>query len=305
MDSFGAAYNAGKINIPDFLAILPDTLKSESWEVNVKGLTDINRLINYAEENEKAALRKMGEKIYLKAANDIGFASNTEMDKSAPRDAAQLRNRLLSFMALNIKNEDYIKKFNQAGKAYIGYGSDSKIDKSAIESNLVTTALTISVLEEKLPYAKELLKQALASTDDTFHGRAYAALSSTTDLEVAEYLLPHILNPEIKDNQALTVAFNLLTEDKIDSLAWPWLQVHFDEFLARLPDGYKAYAPYLFNRMCSESINQRMETFLKPKLSELAGAESNYGKVKEYLAQCTARKAAFKPQITKMVKDSM
>ena len=301
MDSFGASYLAGHITISDFIEILPSTLESKSWEVNVKGLSNFSQLVNYADDNQKPTLRNMAAKIYSEAASEIGFESNTELDKSAPRDAAQLRVSLLGFMANTVKDESYIKKFSEAAKTYIGYGSDNKLNQNAIDSALIGTALSVAVMNEDINFSKALLKMALASTDDTFHSRAYSALASTENSEVAAYLLPYILDSNIKDNRASTLAFGLLREDKIDDVAWPWLQANFDMLIARLPNNFVKSVPYLFSRDCSKKIVKRMDTFLKPKLASLPGAERNYKKTLETLNQCMARKAHFKPQITELL----
>jgi len=52
---------------------------------------------------------------------------------------------------------------------------------------------------------------------------------------------------------------------------------------------------------CKEEKAKRLDSFLKPRLSKLVGADRNFVKAKDSLKQCLAQKAHVKPQITNLV----
>ncbi len=296
VDSFEAAYNAGTISLSDYLAVLPETLKSDSWEVRLSGLGNLVTLISFANDEHKNALRQLGSDIYKQAADEMGFETTTELDKSSPIDAEKLRTGLVSFMGATAKDKSYIKKLASAGANYIGF-KKSEADNAAIHSSLVGPALANATRENGLPFAKALVDSAMTSTDSTFRGRAFNALATTEENSVAQFLMPFILNEEIKDNEAISFLFGLMRNDKLDSVTWPWIQKNFDRVVERMPSDYHAFLPYLFSRGCSETALSRMEALIKPKLDELVGAAQNYNKAEERLAQCIAQKAHFVPQI--------
>lgn len=52
---------------------------------------------------------------------------------------------------------------------------------------------------------------------------------------------------------------------------------------------------------CNEVRNERLDSFLQPRLDKLVGADRNFVKAKDHLKQCLAKKAHIKPQIKKLV----
>jgi len=283
------------------MEVVPSTLESDSWEVMTSGLSTLGTLISYADEKDKPQLRKLAGEIYRAKANGMGFVDNTELDKTNPLDASQLRSRFISFMAFTAEDKEYRKKLANMAKSFIGFGTDNKIKEEAIIPSLRSTAMSVAVQDLGKPYVDALIAHLNKATDGTFRGRIINALTATEEPTVGEELIGFSLSPDIRDNEKSSFLFGLLGKKELDSVMWPWLEKNFDHLMANLPTNYQAYAPYLFMGECEAQNLDRLDNFLKPKLPQLVGADRNFTKAQEYLQQCLAHKAHVKPQINSYI----
>jgi len=301
LDSMSASFNSGKLSVKELLDVIPATLKSDSWEVQTSGLETLATLIDYADESQKAELRKMAGKIYKPTADKLGFVDDTEWDKSNPLDTSQLRNRLVDFMANTVKDEQYRAQLTAMAQQYVGFNADNKIDENAIIPALRTTAMSVAVQELGQPYVDSLITQLNSSADGTFRGRLVRALTATEDPQIGAQLIALSASDNIRDNEKSTFLFRLIGKKELDATIWPWLKVNFDQLVSDLPTNYHSYTPYLFLGECDAKYSTRLDEFLKPRLPQLTGADSNFAKAKDYLQQCLAHKAHVKPQIKDLV----
>ena len=301
IDSMKSAFKSGSLTVQNVVDVIPSTVDAESWEVITSGMGTLGSLINYADEDEKPVLRKLSGDLYRKNADSIGFVDNTEFDKTNPLDANQLRTRLISFMAFTAKDKVYRKELTKMATTYTGYKGDGKFHDNAIIPALRATAMAVAVQDLGQPYVDSLMKQLKASSDGTVRGRLIGALVSTEDLKIAKDLIDFSLTAEVRDNEKPSFMFGLIRKKELDEVMWPWLKANFDTLIAGLPSNYQSYAPYLFMSDCNDMVNERLDSFLKPRLDNLVGADRNFVKVKDSLKQCLAQKAHVKPQITKLV----
>ena len=301
LDSMKSSYASGNLSVQDVVDVIPATLDSDSWEVAVSGMGTLSGLIRYADESEKDKLRELAANLYRANADKIGFVDNTDLDKTKPLDANQLRNRLINFMAFTARDKVYRKKLTDMAIAYTGYNSDHKFHDGAIIPTLRDTAMSVAVQDLGQPFVDELMKRLKASTDGTLRGRLIGALTATKDPKIGLDLINFSLTPAVRDNEKTQFLFGLLTTKELDSVMWPWLKTNFDQLIAGLPSNYQSYAPYLFMGECKEEKAKRLDSFLKPRLSKLVGADRNFVKAKDSLKQCLAQKAHVKPQIANLV----
>jgi aminopeptidase N len=301
LDSMKSSFNSGDLSVQDVIDVIPATLNSASWEVAVSGMETLRDLIKYADEQDKDKLRALAGDLYRANADKIGFIDNTALDKAKPLDANQLRTRLIGFMAFTAKDKAYRKLLTDMAVKYTGYNSDNKFHDQAVIPALRDTAMSVAVQELGQPFVDELLNRLNASTDGTMRGRLIGALTSTEMPKIGEKLINFSLTPAVRDNEKTQFLFGFINKKELDSVMWPWLQTNFDQLIADLPSNYQSYAPYLFMGDCNKVNEQRLDSFLKPRLSKLVGADRNFAKAKDYLKQCLAKKAFVKPQISKLV----
>ena len=301
LDSMKSAYASGNLSVQDVVDVIPATLDSDSWEVAVSGMGTLGGLIRFADENEKPTLRKLAGDLYRKNADKIGFVNNTALDKAKPLDASKLRSRLVSFMAFTAKDKTYRKKLTDMAVAYTGYKTDHKFHDDAVIPALRNTAMSVAVQDLGKPFIDELMTRLKASTDGTLRGRIIGALTATKDPQTGLDLINFSITPEVRDNEKTSFLFGLIRTKELDSVMWPWLQANFDQLIAGLPTNYQSYAPYLFLGECKQEKAARLDSFLKPRLNKLVGADRNFVKAKDSLKQCLAQKAHMKPQISKLV----
>ena len=301
VDSISSAFNSGNLTVQDLIDVIPSTLSAESWEVIVSGTRTIGLLIFYADEDEKSTLRKLAGDLYRESANRIGFVDNTELDKNNPIDANQLRTRLIDFMASTAKDKLYREKLTAMAVKYIGYKGDGKFHDDAIIPALRVTAMSVAVQELGQPYVDALMVHLKASADGTMRGRLISALTATEDLKIGKDLVDFSLTSDVRDNEKTSFLFGLVRKKELDGVMWPWLMANFDQLIAGLPTNFQSFTPYLFLGDCNEVRNERLDSFLQPRLDKLVGADRNFVKAKDHLKQCLAKKAHIKPQIKKLV----
>ncbi|MBL4910185.1 MAG: M1 family metallopeptidase [Alteromonadaceae bacterium] len=301
LDSMKSSFDSGNLTVQNLIDVIPTTVNSDSWEVAVSGMATLGKLITYADEQEKAKLRTLAGNFYRANAEKVGFTDNTPLDKKDPIGTNQLRGRLTQFMAFTAKDKTYRKELTDMAIAYTGYKADHKFHDEAIIPALRSTAMSVAVQELGQPFVDELMTRLKASTDGTMRGRLIGALTSTENNKIGLDLINFSLTPAIRDNEKTQFLFSLLNKKELDSVMWPWLQKNFDQLIAGLPSNYQSYAPYLFMGDCKKEREQRLDSFLKPRLSKLVGADRNFVKAKDFLKKCFAQKAVIKPQITKLV----
>ena len=204
-------------------------------------------------------------------------------------------------MAFTAKDKNYRKKLTQMAINYMGYHGDNKYHDKAIIPSLRATAMAVAVQDLGQPFVDVLMKKLNASTNGTLRGRLIGALTSTKDLVIGKALIDFSLTSKVRVNEKSQLFFSLLTKKELDSVMWPWLQQHFKQIVASLPSDRQNAAPYLFINDCSAAKAQRLDSFLKPRLSQLVGADRTFAKAKEYLKQCMAQKSNVKPQIKQLV----
>lgn len=301
IDSMKSAFKSGNLTVQNVVDVIPSTVEADSWEVITSGLETLGTLIKYADEADKATLRALAGDLYRKNADNIGLVDTTELDKTNPLDANQLRTRLISFMAFTAEDTTYRKELTKMATAYTGYKGDGKFHDEAVIPALRSTAMSVAVQELGQPYVDSLMVHLKASADGTVRGRLINALVATEDLKIGKSLIDFSLTPDVRDNEKTTFMFGLIRKKELDEVMWPWLTANFDTLIAGLPSNYQSYAPYLFVTNCDEAMNERLDSFLAPKLDKLVGADRNFVKVKDSLKQCLAQKAHVKPQIKDLV----
>ncbi len=301
VDSMTAAFESGKITIKELISIIPATLKSKSWEIIVSGLNTFEMLIDYAETAEKEKLRQIAADLFKHKADSLGFSNDTQFDKEHPLDASSLRYYLVRFMAMIVKDPGYREALQQKARKYVGYKGDNKIHEEAIVPTLALLAMQVAVQDLKKPYVKLLLKHLESTRDGTLRGRLVRATGATQSPEIATQLRELTLSSELKDNEKSRLIYSLNTEKKLDAVMWPWFKNNFSRLVADMPTNYQSRVPYLFTANCNQINSKRLETFLKPRLNDLTGADRNFVKAKDYLKQCQAQKSQLKPQITRLI----
>jgi len=301
LDSMKSSFASGNLTVQNVVDVIPATLTSDSWEVAVSGMGTLGTLIKYADELDKVKLRELAGDLYRANADKIGFSDKTAADKKDPIGTSKLRGRLINFMAYTAKDKAYRKKLTDMAIAYTGYKADHKFHDDAAIPALRATAMGVAVQDLGQPFVDELMARLKSSTDGTMRGRLIGALTSTEDAKIGKALIDFSVSPEVRDNEKTQFMFGLIRTKELDSVMWPWLKANFDQLIAGLPTNYQSYAPYLFLGDCKKEREERLDSFLKPRLSKLVGADRNFVKAKDSLKQCLAQKAHVKPQIKQLV----
>jgi hypothetical protein len=72
--------------------------------------------------------------------------------------------------------------------------------------------------------------------------------------------------------------------------------------MSDFPTNFKSEVPFLLIGKCNPNGEQRLDTFVKPKLDQLLGANRTFEQAKDSLKQCNAQKKYIKPQIAELAK---
>jgi alanyl aminopeptidase len=301
LDSMKASFNSGNLSVQEVIDVIPATLQADSWEVIVSGMGTLGQLIDYADEDEKAALRNIAANLYRPVLTKVGFNDNTELDQQDPIGTSKLRGRVINFMAFTAKDTATRKKLTEMAIKYTGYKTDNSYHDQAVIPALRSTAMSAAVQELGQPFVDMLLARLKEATDGTERGRLISALTATEDEKIAQVLINLSIAPEIRDNEKTQFLFGLISKKELDNVMWPWLTEHFEKLMADLPPNYQSYAPYLFLGDCNETKVERLNSFLKPRLNKLVGADRNFVKAQDFLKQCLAQKDHVKPQIKQLL----
>jgi len=256
----------------------------------VKGLTYLAEYI--ANPEDKKAMTSYLKGLYLPLITELGLEADSQLDKSSPALAANLRSSLLELFALKLKDKNIRETLKARAIQYIGYQTDYTINEEAINKDLAELALSVAVQELGRPFFYELKNQLDKSTDGALRGKLLHGMSATTDPELSEEVLGLILSTDTRLNEKSIMIFDQMAMAETRDTTYEWFKGKYSVISMFLPSRYMAYAPRIGMPFCDQAHYQDLYDFFVDEVSEVPGSERHFKNTLEQIEVCSAIKAS-------------
>lgn len=166
-------------------------------------------------------------------------------------DATLLKATLTELMALWLADTDTREQLVDAARRFVGYPKGTSADSSALDSDLLTTALTAAVQAGGPEFATFLVDYLRNSPDARIRQAAITALAHAGDPESLELVRALALGGDLRGNEFQTWAGYLMNPGARQQ-NWAWLQRDLPEFMAAATRRVRRELPlYLSRGLCS------------------------------------------------------
>jgi alanyl aminopeptidase len=289
VDSLVSGVNNGALDMRTFLEDLPVIAAASERNVVLAPVDSYRQLVGLLLENDSAArARAYATKVY---APRLSALENGEISESAA-EADLLRAQLIRFLAVELGEESLRERLRADALRYLGFPQGREPDRGALDPNLLTTALIVSVQEGDGDFIDFFLGYFRASLDARFRQSAVSALAHARDPELLERIRVFALGPDVRANELRTWLRDILNPAS-QAANWPWVQSEIDAILEAGSDRVRLDAPVLFGAwLCSEVDAQILESLFSSRMEQFNGSPRRLDQALEGVRLCAALKEA-------------
>jgi alanyl aminopeptidase len=291
-ERFGVLSNAwaevwsGELPATDFLALL-EHFKFESsrlvWGQIIDALTSVDRAL--VSDQARPALARLVRELLGPVGRRLGWNPGPDEAQSPSQpqsdDRKLLREAVLGALG-SLGDDDWtLKNARRVADAWLS-------DPTKVDPDLARIALPLAARRGDAALFERL--RAVHADSGTPETRllALAGLSGFEDPALVERTLGLILDRTIKVQDLRYVFFPLATRRATRDLTFAWMQRHFDELTIAVPAFLRRRFIGVAGAMCDRQRVQVVETFLRPRLENIEGAERTARQSVEEGLRCAA-----------------
>ena len=200
-----------------------------------------------------------------------------------------LRARLAEFLALTVRDASVRNELARQGRAALGLDGTGTIDLSRADSDLLRSALRVTVQEDGARAFEAVQKEFAVNRDTAQRYALLAALGATRDRTLAEKARDFGLDPSVQIGEIYNLYDAQMNEPENRAAMWQWLLAHYDAYRARLPAFRRGNMPKTFaDGRCSATDADELSAFFAPRIKDLVGGDRGLGQTLETIRQCAS-----------------
>ncbi len=296
VDALGASLRSGAANASAVLAALPavtnDPLREVASSANELLLLIGDQLLQDA---DRAAFQRFVGDLFRARYKQLGFSGK-------PKESAEtklFRRDVVEMMALVARDKEVRKEALASARKVLGLGGSGKLDLMQVDSDLVTTTLSVGVQDGGAQVFDAVLVHLKQSEDAGLRRRFLSALASATDPALAARARALVLDPALKQSETFRFLFNQLEVRELRAESWKWLLENLDKVLERIPEGARSYLANALDPQCSSAKVAELRAALAPHLAKMTGAPRALDNAEERAKICEAIKLRQAPEVAK------
>ena len=288
-----ALLDAKQASVSDVMTVLEAMANSEEPEVvraSVSTLEGFDYLVN---EQNRAQFAQLVDKLYLPILNTLTLTP-AEDDSEA---TLSLRASLYDLLGRYSNDEALLEKSEKLAKQYIK-------DSDSVPSNLADTAIKVVTRQEGSDKWFERLIAAYEASDDptTKQTLLYSMrftsddmITKMLDLALSDYITPAntIYMPgiasRIKDDQ---------------SVLYAWLNNHFDEMVAKMPDYHVSRMPEFVSTTCFPDNYKLAKDFYSTRMKSRPGMARSFEVMSNETEQCIRLKSTYQEAFDQFIENA-
>jgi alanyl aminopeptidase len=288
-DSFSASVANGKIDLVTLMKFAPIIARSELSSIASSPMATLTNM------KEKIAESKEQEMIIAQVANELYQPHYQRLGINAKDndtvEDTKLRNAVVRFIADTGNNKAVREKLIDMAKTYTGYKTDGELHEDLVNTNLLTTALSIAVEDLDQDFTNHLVALLDKAKDGTIRGRLLSAISSTNNPKFVEELRGWILSDRLRSNEIFTILFSQVGDKDKQEGMWTWVKDNFEAFKLRIPTWIQGRLPFVGSGFCSEEKKNELKNFFDPIVEDLSGGPRTLAQVTESIDLCIVKRA--------------
>ncbi|GAA0702125.1 alanyl aminopeptidase [Dyella sp. SG562] len=293
-DAVNAAFRRGDIDAGSALAALKPLTGSKVREVSTAPMNTFGWIYDQlaTTDAQRAKLVAWAKSSYLPELQSLGYKHK---DGEPDGDSLQ-RATLANFLGLDVKLPEVRAELLKQGDAVLKGKADGSLDFAAADSNLLGSALGVSVQEHGKSAVDTLIAQLPKTSDPAQRNAILAGLAEASDAAQAERVRDLSLDKSVKVGEmAALLRGNRDTQAGRDAV-WKWSVANYDKIVARTGSFAGGRLPGLMGGGgCSKAEADRLQEFFKTRAKEVTGAERGLAQTTESTLLCSALKAKQDP----------
>jgi alanyl aminopeptidase len=278
-----ASVTAGSLPVADALAALGPIAADAEGEVASEAIPLLavvrDRVLPDA---KRAQADAYAVELFAPVMRRLGFAPRKGEGPSARR----LRVEVMALLA-RAGHPEVVREATRLGRAYAGL-ADGRFHPEAVDPDLAGLALGVAVEHGDRALFDALLAR-LATTDDAaLRGRILAALGQARDPERSARALALTLDPQLRKQEGTMELFQQSRDVRTRDAAWRFLREHFDAVVAKIPEPYAAYLPFIAG-FCDAAHADELKAFFEPRVAKIGGLAQSVRQAEERVRLCEAQ----------------
>jgi alanyl aminopeptidase len=292
VDSLFAAFDQGGIDTETLLSWLPRIAASPTRNIATAPMDHLRFIMeDAAPPAVRPKVAAYASRLYRKRYDALGWRRR----KGDSSDTILLREAVIRFMVMDVRDPAARARAARLGKAQVGY--QTKANRRAVDPQLAGLVLAAAIQESGEGLFDHLVQRVESSTDATERGRILAALGNVEDPELATRALALTLSPVVRVNEIGHILAPQLRNPRTRDRAWTWLTASFEELAARYGKHQVGGIPWYAASFCTKTAAQEVQRFFEPRVAELMGGPRNLASAVETISLCAAKAKAQRPSI--------
>ena len=292
VDSVEASFDRGIMDLEALLPWFSDWVSSPPRQLAVAPMRPLRFLIdNVAAPGLRGDVTAYAGKLYRKRYRQLGWRSRSA-DSS---DTKLLREAVIRFMVMDVRNPNARARAARLGRSYIGYRS--KANPGVVDAQLAGLVLATAVQEGDERFFDHLLGLLESSSDATHRSRILSALGHAETPELSTRALDLALDPRLRVNEIRDVLRTQFHNPRTRHRAWQWFTEHFDDLASRFGSAELGASPWNAASFCSREAAAEVERFFRPRVAELSGGPRNLAGAVEAILLCAEKASVHMPGV--------
>jgi alanyl aminopeptidase len=283
-DSVLGEFDRGVMALDTLTSWFPRFVASSARQVATAPMGALEFLMDEAaSDGTRDAVRSYARKLYHRLYVKLGWRAR----KSDSSDIRLLREAVLRFMIMDVRDAEARSRAARLGRGYIGYRAEPH--PGIVDPELAGLVLAAAVQEGNEGLFDYLVDRLVRSDDATIRNRILAALGHAEDPVLSARALDLALDPRLRMNEVTIVLGPQFRSPRTRRRAWQWLTDRFDALQSRLGASQVGYAPWFAASFCSDEAAAEVGHFFEARVRDLPGGPRNLASTLESIRLCAAK----------------
>ena len=294
LDSMDADFAAGRMDFDKYLDRLRSVFKARgqegiTWDMAqapMSRLGWIDRIL--LPEKSRPRMAAMVNELYAPLYAQVGIDPTSAFAKSNPTQATLMRSPVIDAMAFYARSPEVRTELTRRAVAYLGAPGDGMVHPEAIDPDVLDEALQVAVQERGGAIAKDIFTHIKGERSGIIRQRLLAALTKSTDPQVAAQVRALALSDELRTNEIPMILYGMMSEQQNRAAAWAWFKENFERIKNRTPPNNRAGLVGIGSYFCSAAEAADYESFFAPRVAEITGAPRSLASSLERIKACAS-----------------
>ncbi len=292
IDSMDADFAAGRMDFDKYLARLRTIFKMRGADGITWDMADapmgrlgwIDRIL--LSEKTRPQMAAIVAELYAPLYAKVGIDPTSAFAKANPTQTTLMRSPVIDAMALYARTPEVRAELTKRAVAYLGAPGDGTVHPDAIDPDILDEALQVAVQERGAAIAKDIFAHLKGERSGIIRQRLLAALTRSTDPEVAAQVRALALSDDLRTNEIPMILYGMMSEQTNRAAAWAWFKDNFDALKKKTPPNNRAGLVGIGAYFCSAAEAKDYEAFFTPHVADITGAPRSLASSLERIKSC-------------------